>query len=136
MTVFASRILLFPVIATRLAFINKAKDSHGHFVDNFNIAVVTVAHINLNTIVTCFPFIKPITDSLQTGILMSDLHKGTRARLSTYPIKHFGTKAKERAPKGRSLFTSESSGMPIERIPSGHSEERMINRQDLCVDIG
>ena len=126
---------LIPVIAARMAFINKAKDSHGQFADNFDIAVLTVAHINLNVIVTCLPFIKPVTDSLQTGILASNLCGELSAGHSSHLMKPLGNTSSASAPKGRRLFTPGESKISKNRIPTGQSEERIIVQQEFSVDV-
>ena len=37
-------------------------------------ALYTQIHLNISIIASCVPFLKPFTDSLQTGLLTSDLH--------------------------------------------------------------
>lgn len=96
---------LIPIIVTRLVFINKAKDSHGHFADNFNIAVLTIVHTNLNVIVTCLPFIKPVTDNLQAGILARNVYGDTYLQIAPLiPWNRWETRPKQVPPKA-GLFT-------------------------------
>ena len=103
--------------------------------DSFELAIVTVVHTNLNIIVTCFSFVKPVTDSLRTGILAGDIPEHISTSVPRYPLKRLGNHSGGEPTGSRDVLTSEGSSMPREGRRSWSSEERMIIRQDLSVDV-
>lgn len=73
--------------------------------DDFPVAMATTIHVNLSIIVTCIPFIKPVMDSLQTGILASSIHATTKTQEPSHALRQL----KQSSTKGKS---SVSSGWP------------------------
>jgi hypothetical protein len=55
-------------------YLNRAVHSVDATHDEFNAALFTVIHVNVNNIITCVPFLKPGIDRLNTGTLTSDVH--------------------------------------------------------------
>ncbi|KAL8682987.1 MAG: hypothetical protein Q9186_000982 [Xanthomendoza sp. 1 TL-2023] len=82
----SSRVLLIPLTVVRIVYINNASSSSDHPRDDFPAVMVTSIHANLSILITCVPFIKPVMDSLQTGILASDVH-ATRSRHPSYALR-------------------------------------------------
>lgn len=124
---------MVPVIVVRLAFIHESQKIHGdHLADSFRIAVVTVVHTNLNVIVTCLSFIKPVTEGLQTGILAADLPRTTASVTPRYRLEHFGKGSSGDVTKSRKMFASHDSGESGERRPSENSHERMIVQEGIA----
>ena len=99
---------IIPIIIARLIFLSLSS-STDHPYDDFSTTIITSIHINLSVIITCLPFLKTVIDSLQTGLLASDLrilgpnrmshhhalgYLGKGARLAGQPVpasnKRFG----------------------------------------------
>ncbi|KAI4221145.1 MAG: hypothetical protein LQ349_007916 [Xanthoria aureola] len=76
----ATRALLVPITVTRLVYLNNASKSPNHSMVDFPVVMATTLHVYLSVIVTCIPFIKPVMDGLQTGILASNVHTTTRTQ--------------------------------------------------------
>ncbi|KAL8952508.1 MAG: hypothetical protein Q9222_001576 [Ikaeria aurantiellina] len=120
----ATRALLVPIIIIRLIYLNQVSKSSDHPKDDFSVVMATTIHVNLSIIVTCIPFIKPVMDSLQTGILASDIHTTTRTQEPSHALRWL----KESSSKGKS---SVSSGWPAAHpqrsfatVTSGPEEEQ------------
>ncbi|KAL8698019.1 MAG: hypothetical protein Q9224_002049 [Gallowayella concinna] len=69
-----------------ILFLSSRVFSSDHPRDDFPAVMVTSIHANLSILITCVPFIKPVMDSLQTGILASDVH-ATRSRHPSYALR-------------------------------------------------
>ena len=69
--------------------LNKVSESHDHSHDDFYTVLVTSVLVNVSIVITTIPFIKPIMDGLQTGILASDLRSmggSALLRSTSYPL--------------------------------------------------
>lgn len=140
---------LVPIIIVRLVYLNAASESVDHPYDDFITVLITSVQANLSVITTCVPFIKPIIDSLQTGILASDIHTLTSSRHPSYALRWFesGSGSETRAgsvfnkwPKSnrQGNVTTATSGGLEERWEGGlhnDSEERMIIKQTKTVAV-
>lgn len=58
----------------RMVYLSSASKSSDRTYADFNTAIVTEIDMNLSIIFACFPFLKPVMDGLQTGLLNSDIH--------------------------------------------------------------
>lgn len=138
---------MIPIIVVRLVYLNSASKSVNHPLDDFSTVMSSSVQANLSVIVSCMPFIKPVMDSLETGILACDVHTTASARKQNYALRWLGSSS---AAKGDSGFnkplkksrqgnstTATSGGYEgqRERGLSIGSEERMIIKQTKTVAI-
>lgn len=75
---------IIPIIIIRLVFLNDASFSSDRAFDDFNTVLLTSIHTNLSIVVTCIPFVKPIMDGIQSGILASDVRSQAPTSSSGY----------------------------------------------------
>lgn len=113
---FAARALIIPIIVVRLVFVNASSGSIDHPFDDFHLAITTIVHVNLSIIVSCIPFLKPFMDSLQTGVLASDLR-------TRHPIPSNGRLpiSLEKISGGRKAGLGSDSRNPMENQKHGYS---------------
>jgi len=78
---FMVRLVTFPLIILRLVSIMNASTNDPVY-SLFMPSLYTEIHMCISVIATCVPFLKPFTDSLQTGLLTSDLRTITAANSS------------------------------------------------------
>lgn len=69
---------VIPLAVLRRLSMDRLHSSADPSSESFMPALYTQIHMNMTIIISCIPFMKPFTDSLQTGILASDLHALTR----------------------------------------------------------
>ncbi|KUJ14246.1 uncharacterized protein LY89DRAFT_752108 [Mollisia scopiformis] len=108
---FGSRTLLIPVSVIRIIYIHDNSKSVDHTYQDFAIILTTSFLINLSVIVTAIPFLKPIMDSLQTGILAGDLRSmggSALLRSTSYPLGRH--KRKSTPHKGGGTRISDQTG--------------------------
>ena len=130
-----------PLIVARmvLLFGNLQNPDSDLTYNTFNTAIIMEIHTMLSIVVACFPFTKPLMDSLSTGLLTSDLRSATArsAARSRYP--RFGLSS-IRSPKivsdakrewfGPSVsgnFSTLDSG-EHELTETSHPKDMVINR--------
>ena len=99
-----------------------AKSTDRTFAD-FNTAIVTEIDMNLSIIFACFPFLKPVMDGLQTGLLTSDIHildtkKPATGTDSSFGLSTWSKKSRQDANKiyqgpHQRLNTQESITQPV-----------------------
>lgn len=61
------------MIIVRLVFINNTAASLDRTFDDYPISITTSVHITLSILTACIPFLRPVMDSLQSGILAGDV---------------------------------------------------------------
>lgn len=68
-----------PLVIVRLVFLFADLDGDplDFTYDSFNTALIMEIHAMFSVIAACFPFTKPLIDSLSTGLLTSDLRSAT-----------------------------------------------------------
>lgn len=113
---------IIPIIIVRLVLVNASSDSIDHPFDDFHLAITTIVHVNLSIIVSCIPFLKPFMDSLQTGVLASDLR--TRHPIppnGRLPISLEKISGGRKAGSGSGLGSGSGSKKPIENQKHGYS---------------
>ena len=138
------RCRLIPLIVIRLIYIKSAARSSNHALDDFLSVMMTSIHVNLSIVVACIPFIKPVMESLQTGLLASDVHtaaplqrpnyalrwlkeSSTRAGVPTWPINP--------NPRSSTEINGPDGEEHGQRGLSISSRERMVIKQTKTVDI-
>lgn len=138
---------LIPIIIVRLVYLNSASRSTDHPFDDFTTVLTSSIQANLSVIVTCIPFIKPVMDSLQTGILVSDVHTTISPRHPSFALRWLGSSSATRAGSGSNKWpknsthgnsTTATSGGPEEdgeRFTGFGSEERMVIKQTKTVAV-
>ena len=139
---------LIPIIVVRLVYLNSASRSADHPFDDFTAVLASSIQANLSVIVTCIPFIKPVMDSLQTGILVSDVHTTVSARQPSYALRWLGNGSTTRVGSSFNMWpknsrhgnstTATSGGRSEEdreRVLGFGSEERMIITQTRTVAV-
>ena len=138
---------MIPIIIVRLVYLNSASKSVDHPFDDFSTVMLSSIQANLSVIVSCMPFIKPVIDSLETGILASDVHTTSSARKQSYPLRWLGSSSGAKGDSGYSKrpkksrqgnsATATSGGYEgqRERGLSIGSEERMIIKQTKTVAV-
>lgn len=119
-----------------MTYFDKYSQSHNHTRDDFRMVLVTSILVNFSILLTAIPFLKPVMDGLQTGILASDLRSmGGSAflRSSSYPLGSLGRSSKNenRDPpsmwrKGKNLGYSVTAASGRAKSQSEMSDERMI----------
>ncbi|MCJ1325811.1 hypothetical protein MMC10_002474 [Thelotrema lepadinum] len=141
MGAFTPNLLTIPLIVARmvLLFGNLQNPDSDLTYNTFNTAIIMEIHTMLSIVVACFPFTKPLMDSLSTGLLTSDLRSATArsAARSRYP--RFGLSS-IRSPKivsdakrewfGPSVsgnFSTLDSG-EHELTETSHPKDMVINR--------
>ena len=141
---------MIPIIIARLVYLNQAIKSADRTHDDLNTTITSIFHANLSVVVMAVPFLKPFMDSLQTGILASDLRRlapiktSGLAWSSTRPLRSLG-KSKARspsagrlrgAPPGNSTYASVGPNFEgHERDESVDSEEKMAIKQTRTVGV-
>ena len=144
---------MIPLIITRLVYLNDAYKSNDRTYDDLDTAIVTIFHANLSLVVMAIPFLKPFIDSLQTGILASDLRRLAPIKSSglgwssARPFRSLGKDSSsklrspsrgrlEGAPPGNSAFASMGSqSQGHEREASVDSETKMGIKQTRTVGV-
>lgn len=146
---------VIPLIALRLAAINDLTSTEDPSYDVFMTALYTQIHMNVSIILSCVPFLKPFTDSLQTGILTSDLHTLTPANTGyarNFKLRNLGKDAssgsggsnnKERWMGGSILDATRTARIEskarneaaTELDSRGTSEERLVIKQTVTVAV-
>ena len=128
---------IIPIIIVRLVFLSSASNSTDHPFDDFATTVIASVHINLSVIITCLPFLKTVLDSLQTGLLASDLRTRGRTQLFDYAFDSFGTRSrkgscvasnkriKSQDNQYITKVASVADSNPLEGGLTGNSQERM-----------
>ena len=91
---------VIPVIVVRLVYLNARSNSADATFDDFATALITSIHVSLSITVSCIPFIKPVMDSLETGILASDVHSSSQDAKSGYALRWPGTSSPGKARPG------------------------------------
>jgi hypothetical protein len=90
--------------------------------------IFTTTHINSSVIITCIPFLKPILNGLQSGILAGDIRSLAPLGSSAYLFSSAHRRASELELK------SSKSKPDIKHEGEGESRENM-NEQTREVDI-
>lgn len=117
---------MIPIIIVRLVFLSAFSNSTDHPFDDFSTVLTTIIHINFSIIVSCVPFLKPVMDSLQTGVLASDLRtrnpvpSSSRLPISLEKIsRKIGSGSKK-------LIESESQGYSATATSSGNDDQQDV----------
>ena len=137
---------IIPIIIVRLVFVNASSHFVDHPFDDFDITITTVAHINLSIIVSCIPFLKPFMDSLQTGVLASDLRSRhpipTSSRLPVALEKSSGREARsgsndliENQKHGYSATATSSADDRRNTLSGTSSDEKMVIQKETTVAV-
>ncbi|KAL9102559.1 MAG: hypothetical protein Q9163_002309 [Psora crenata] len=139
---------MIPIIIVRLIYLNSSSRSLDHTFDDFATVMISSIHVNLSILAACMPFIKPVMDSLQTGILASDVHatNPNPDRNPKYALRWLGSSSADRTESelitprdslhgSRATVTSGESGEPWQRGSSNGSQERMIIRKMQTVEV-
>ena len=125
------------MIVIRLVYLRQAFQSHDRPFADFYLVLLTSLHVNMSVLVTCIPFLKPIINGIQSGILAGDIRS-----LATIDSNYLFTssrrmKAKWGESEGstamkklKSINTKEST----QRLRS-ESEEKMVIQETREVDI-
>lgn len=79
---------VIPFVIIRFIYLSRSLRSSDQTYTDFNAAIMTETHVNLSVIVSCIPFLKPVTDSLQTGALASNIHTSSFRKPSPYNRSH------------------------------------------------
>ncbi|MCJ1426815.1 hypothetical protein MMC29_004718 [Sticta canariensis] len=123
---FAARALMIPIIIVRLVFLSAFSNSIDHPFDDFSTVLTTIVHINFSIMVSCVPFLKPVMDSLQTGVLASDLRTRTPVPSSSrlpISLEKISRKIGSRSMK---LMESESQAYSATAMSSGNDDPRDV----------
>ncbi|KAI9757777.1 MAG: hypothetical protein M4579_003313 [Chaenotheca gracillima] len=84
---FASRIILIPLIILRLVFLSSAISSSDKTFDYRDTVFTSLADANASILVACIPFLKPFMNSLDSGLLTSDLRvRGTKSTMFSHGV--------------------------------------------------
>ena len=146
---------MIPITIVRLVYLNSALKSTDRTYDDLDTVITTIFHANLSIVVMAVPFLKPFMDSLQTGILASDLRRlapiqasGLGWLSSARPFrshKQDSSIGKTRTPStgrlkgtppGNSTFASvESNLQENERNASRDSEEKVGIKRTRTVGV-
>ena len=138
---------LIPIIIVGLVYFDSASRSTDHPFDDFTTVLTISTQANLSVNVTCIPLIKPVMDSLQTGILISDVDTTISPRHPSFALRWLGSSSATRAGSGSNKWPKNSmhgnsmtatSGGPEEdgeRFLGSGSEERMIIKQTKTVAV-
>lgn len=81
---------VIPLAILRIVYLSSAAKSSDRTFADFNTVMVTEIDMNLSIIFACFPFLKPVMDGLQTGLLTSDIHILDTKKPSTGTDSSFG----------------------------------------------
>ncbi|MCJ1465194.1 hypothetical protein MMC07_003810 [Pseudocyphellaria aurata] len=132
---FASRALMIPIVIVRLVLLKATVNSADHPYDDFAVAITTIVHINISIIVSCIPFLKPVMDSLQTGVLASDL-RTTRHSSGHLPAARKTPKIlMENQPHHGYSATATSSGNDDPRDTITSEDEKMVIQKKTTVAV-
>lgn len=121
---------IIPLTITRLVFLNHASE---RVFDDFNIVLLTSIHANLNIVLTCIPFLKPVMDGIQSGILASDIRSLAPITSSGYL---FSTNRKRSGkPEGFELENGHTADCSTAGAKQGNSEESMAIKRTREISI-
>ncbi|KAL8918447.1 MAG: hypothetical protein Q9208_007353 [Pyrenodesmia sp. 3 TL-2023] len=129
----ASRALLVPLIVIRLVFINSAFNSSNHQRDDFRTVMATSIHVNLSILLSCMPFVKPVMDSLHTGILASDIHTMRPIQCSNHAVRWLREGRSTRSEKLGSAFELSRSRIPRSYTTTAEGNEEEHGERGLSV---
>lgn len=106
-----------------MVYLSSASKSSDRTFADFNTTIVTEIDMNLSIIFACFPFLKPVMDGLQTGLLNSDIHildikKPGTGTDSSFGLSTWSKKSRQDASKiyqgpHQRLNTQESITKPV-----------------------
>lgn len=106
-----------------MVYLASASRSSDRTFADFKTALVTEIDMNLSIIFACFPFLKPVMDGLQTGLLTSDIHildtkKPSTGTGSSFALSTWVKKSRQDANKvyqgpHQRLNTQESIPQPL-----------------------
>ncbi|KAI9756786.1 MAG: hypothetical protein M4579_003703 [Chaenotheca gracillima] len=101
---FASRIIVIPATALRLYFIPRAVGSSDPTLNAWLYIVCTQVAVSMSIFTSCIPYLKPFMESLETGMLVSDLRRNGATTSFGYP--KMSSYAMEDVTKGKKSMTS------------------------------
>lgn len=114
---------MIPLAILRMVYLSSAAKSSDRTFADFNTTIVTEIDMNLSIIFACFPFLKPVMDGLQTGLLTSDIHildtkKPSTGTDSSFGLSTWSKKSRQDANKiyqgpHQRLNTQESITQPV-----------------------
>ena len=79
------------MIIVRLVFLHANGSSADHPFADFTTAVATSVHVNFSVVFTCLPFLKPVVDNLQTGIMAGAVHIPRNTPPTTTQRQRYGS---------------------------------------------
>jgi len=133
----------------RIIYLNSSAKSSDHPYDDFAGVMITSVLVNFSIIITAIPFLKPIMDGLQTGILTSDLRSlggSAMLRSTSYALGPLGksgasnTDSPSTWRKGTGLgYSATAASIPVEgdwKITSGSGmKNEMAIQQKMIVSV-
>lgn len=121
-----------------MVYLSSASRSSDRTFADFNTAIVTEIDMNLSIVFACFPFLKPVMDGLQTGLLNSDIHildikKPATGTDSSFALSTWSKKSRQDASKiyqgpHQRLNTQESITQPV--ITSADNDWQDVESND------
>ena len=117
---------MIPIIIVRLVFLSAFSNSIDHPFDDFSTVLTTIIHINFSIMVSCVPFLKPVMDSLQTGVLASDLRTRTPVPSSSRLPISLEKITRKIGSGSMKLIESESQGYSATAMSSGNDDQRDV----------
>jgi hypothetical protein len=125
------------VIVARLVYLRRAMRSHDRPFADFYLVLLTSLQVNTSILVTCIPFLKPIINGIQSGILAGDI-RSLATIDSNYPFTSAG-RMKENGGELKSSIAMKKlqSLNPKQSKPRlwSESEERMVIRETREVNV-
>ena len=134
---------MIPIIVVRLVYLNSTYRSIDRTYNDVNATITTIFHANLSIVIMAVPFLKPFMDSLQTGILASDLRRlapiqtsglgwssarpfrSLKQGSSAGKVRTPSTGKLEGAPPGNSAFASVGSNL------QGHGRDASVDSEEM-----
>lgn len=128
---------LVPVIVSRLVYLRRETQSNDYPFTNFYFVLLTSLHVNMSVLVTCIPFLKPIMNGIQSGILAGDIRSLATIE-SHYLFNRSGALRGSRGESGGLISMNKMKPLNAKLSipgPKSESEERMVIRETREVDV-
>jgi hypothetical protein len=140
---------LIPLTIIRIVYLNASAESNDHPYDDLTRVMITSVLVNFSIIITAIPFLKPVMDGLQTGILTSDLRSlggSAMLRSTSYALGPLGKSGASNTDppstwrKGAGLgYSATAASIPVERdwriTPGSDRKNEMTIQRRMTVSV-